>query len=218
MRNLRFLSAALAALALSASTAYAQPDPPPVSVGVGDVGGSANDRFDADPPPVIQRVSALERENLLLKARVAALEKGKAAAPASADRWTIPQYPGVVFTKAQLTSMYPNVTFPTATASGVAGPGDPFACQDCTDNCLDGACLLSGCAAGCSSTRTTGVIGAGTRGTTLTYGLVPSGGRGTSTGAGCAATSGGTSGCSGSACGVQTQARGGWYLGKNLGR
>lgn len=190
----RILAAALAALAVHATPAHAQPDPPPL--------------VTADPPPVLKRVADLERENVLLKARVAALEDAKPS-PAkgeSADRWTHPQFPGVVFTKAQLTAMYPGIAFNTSAAPGVARTTAPF------DSCPD-KCDL----AGCSSTPTTPVTAAGTPGATLTYGLGRSGAVVISTGAGCAATSGGTSGCTAAGCSVQTS-RTGWYPGKLLGR
>lgn len=208
MKSLRFLSAALAALAVCAAPAYAQPDPPPVGVGINDVDRTANDRFDADPPPVTQRVSALERENVLLKARVAALEKGRTAPPIPAASAAVPDLYVLNGRYVSRTEFY--------AAPGVASSAAPFGCQDCKDNCPDGACLLTGCAAGCSTTPTIGATGAGTRGMTLTYGLGRSARAGTSTGAGCAATSGGTSGCANGSCAAP--ARQGWYLGKNLGR
>lgn len=198
----RFLAAALAAAVLSPTTVYAQPDPPPVD--------------DADPPRVVARVSSLEQYTQQLDARVKALEGKKADTPATADRWTVPQFPGTVFTKAQLVAMYPGITFNQSAAPGVASTA-PFAACPCPDNCTDGTCDLTGCVAGCGTTRTIGATGAATKGTTLTYGLAPSGGLVTSIGVGCAATSGGTSSaCANGACGVQT--RQGWYLGKNLGR
>lgn len=189
----RILSAALAAIALGASPAVAQPDPPPL--------------VTPDPPPVLKRVADLERENVLLKARVSALENAKTASKGeTADRWTHASYPGVVFTKAQLSAMYPGIAFNTTAAPGVARTTAPFPCQD-------GECNL----AGCSTTPTTPVIAAGTPAPTRTYGPEPSAEVVTGTAAGCAATSGGTSGCSAAGCSVQSSG-GRWYLGKNLGR
>lgn len=190
--KVRFLSAALAALALCAPPAVAQPDPPPLVA--------------ADPPPVLKRVSDLERENVLLKARVAALE-GKRDTPAgeTADRWTVPQFPGTVFTKAQLAAMYPGITF-NAAAPGVASTSAPFPCSEA------GCGLL-----GCNSTLTTPATAAGTPATPRTYGPEPEAAADTSTSARGVVRAGGTSGCSAAGCSAPA-ARGRWYLGKNLGR
>lgn len=204
----RFLAAALATIALLGTQANAQSLPPvAAATSAQPVPPRA---FTPDPPPIGKRVTDLERENIALKARVTALEKKEHVPPAAAkteaaagDRWTVPQYPGVTFTRAQLTSMYPG-RVAWGNVSGVAA--DPF------DNCPDN-CPITGCAPGCSTTLTTPAIGAGTPGTTLTYGLGRSARAGTGTGAGCAATSGGTSACAGGSCGKT-----GWHLGKFIGR
>lgn len=213
----RFLSAALAALAVCASPAVAQPLPPSIADTAPLAGVQPS--LTPLPPPIDARVSDLERENIQLKARVSALEKGKTDAPPAkgetADRWTHPNYPGVVFTKAQLSGMFPGITFNTSAAPVVARTTAPF------DNCPDN-CKLAGCAEGCSTTPTTPVIAAATPGVTLTYGLGRSGAGFTNTGAGCAGTSGITSGCSTAGCSAglvgNVRGGGGWYLGKNLGR
>lgn len=211
----RFLSAALAALAVCASPAVAQPLPPSIA-DTSPLAGVQPSLTTPLPPPIDTRVTNLERENAELKARVLALEKAKEKAePAKgevADRWVHPNFPGVVFTKTQLSAMYPGIAFNTSAAPGVARTTAPF------DNCPDN-CKLAGCVEGCSTTPTTPVIAAGTPGTTLTYGLGRSGAAVISTGAGCAGTSGITSsGCANGACSVQTSGRGGWYPGKLLGR
>lgn len=72
----RFLSAAVAALALCASPALGQPMPPPIAPpAVGQPPA-----LTPLPPPIEQRVSDLERENVELKSRLAAVE-AKLAAP-----------------------------------------------------------------------------------------------------------------------------------------
>lgn len=77
MRLLLSAAALLSVAAIAPAQDVAVSDPPPVHDLV------------PDPPPIVQRVSALERENVLLKARVAALE-GKAA-PVKAAVGTFPQ-------------------------------------------------------------------------------------------------------------------------------
>lgn len=192
--KMRFLAAALAVAAVCSPPAHAQP---PV--------------LDGAPPPIVQRVSALERDNVQIKARLTALEKGKAVAPIPA---------ATAKAKAALPELFVlNGQFVSKeqfyAASGVAS-ADPFDCP-CPADCNDGTCTLTGCAAECSTTPTIGVIGAATRGTTLTYGLAPSGGYVTSIGAGRAATYGGTSSaCDNGACAAPARER--WYPGKLLGR
>lgn len=190
MRNLRFLSAALAAIALSAPAALAQPAPPPLDTPL--------------PPPITQRVSDLERENVQIKARLAALEKVAVPGLPAAAPSGPPATPGVrrVLTVAEFNALYP--------AHAIAAPGvasnNPFPCSEAGCNEL-----------GCSLTLTIPATAAGTPGATPTSGPAAWAGGGTNTAAGCAATSGGTSGCSAAGCSVQSSG-GRWYPGKNLGR
>jgi hypothetical protein len=201
--KVRFLAAALAVASLCASPARAQTDLPPV-VGIAD---------DL-PPPIVQRVSDLERDNVQIKARLAALERGKTVAPLPKAAPTLP--PAIAAAPTPELFLL-NGRFVSRTefyaASGVASGSAPFGCTDCTDNCQDGACLLSGCAAGCSSTLTIGATTAATRGRTPTSGPAAWAGTGTSIGAGCAATSGGTSGCSGGSCAAPSSGRAGLFAG-----
>jgi hypothetical protein len=164
-------------------------------------------------------VTALERDNVQIKARLAALER---VPPIPA---TAPSVPGP--TAAADSGLYVlNGRYVSRTefyaAAGVAGSA-PFG-GSCPSACSHPGCSAEGCqlapgcvAAGCSSTPTIGATTAVTRATTLTYGLVPSGGYATNTAAGCAATSGGTSNCSGGSCsnasGGFFQNRGGLFAG-----
>lgn len=207
--KVRFLAASLATLALCAPPARAEADPPPVLA----VNAAVADDLTPDPPPVSRA------EFLSLEHRVKALEGKKAAStsPATVDRWTVPQYPGTVFTKAQLVSMYPGIAFNTDSAApGVASVSSPF--DGCPDRCP---------AAGCNTALPTTARTAGLRQSSLDPGdtlssdpdLFPGL---TYTVAGrTRSTSGITSGCAAGGCsagGFTSGGRSGWHLGKNLGR
>jgi hypothetical protein len=189
MRNLRFLSAALAAIALSAPAALAQPAPPPLETPL--------------PPPITQRVSDLERDNVQIKARLAALEQVAVPGLPAAAPTAPPATPGVrrVLTVAEFNALYPA----HAIAPGVASNA-PFPCSEAACGPL-----------GCSTTLTTSAISAASPEPLRTYGPVPEAAAGTSISARGVVRGGGTSGCSAAGCSTGAT-RGGWYLGKNLGR
>ena len=193
MKSFRFLAAAVALAALHATPAVAQPDPPPL--------------VTADPPPVTKRLTDLERENVLLKARVAALEKVTPGLPrpaGQADNSTFGEryYYSVEAAKAANNPGY--VIRPYPRSPGEVASAAPF--EPCDK-------------AGCSSTPTTPVTAAGTPAPTRTYGPEPWAAAGTNTAAGGVVTSGGISGCTAAGCSTgRVVTRGGWYLGKNLGR